>query len=299
MTVSKQQIYSIKDLENFTQIKAHTIRIWEQRYGLLAPQRTSSNIRFYGENDLKKILNIKLLYTNGYKISKIAALSEQEIIDTAKELITDSEQDTTSKWVDKTLLKILEFDVEGLRKTLKTELKKYGMVSLYMNQILPLMENLGKLWQVNSIGIAHEHFFSGILKEFFLVEINKISTPKTATKKAMFFLHDDEEHEFGLLLFYYLMKKAGYICYYYGQKTPVSEIEEIQLQISPDVIVTSFTSKISDKTVKALNKFLLNLTKGSTVIVSGNQSSKIQEHTEKNLFVVNTMEKLNHFLAQS
>jgi len=114
VTISKQQLYSIKDLENFTQIKAHTIRIWEQRYQLLSPNRTDSNIRYYNETDLKKILNIKLLYTNGLKISKIAAFSEAEIIAKAKKIIANAGTDNLNKWKNKVLVLILDYDVRRL-----------------------------------------------------------------------------------------------------------------------------------------------------------------------------------------
>jgi len=134
LTISKQQLYSIKDLENFTQIKAHTIRVWEQRYQLLSPGRTDSNIRLYNESDLKKILNIKLLYANGLKISKIAALKEEEIIEKVKGIISNSGNDDLTKWINKALMLILDYDVEKLNKLLKSEFKNQHLESVYLQK---------------------------------------------------------------------------------------------------------------------------------------------------------------------
>ena len=72
-------VYSIKELEKLSGIKAHTIRIWEKRYQLLSPERTDTNIRFYSDDDLKKILNVSLLNGHGFKISKIAQFDDDQI----------------------------------------------------------------------------------------------------------------------------------------------------------------------------------------------------------------------------
>ena len=157
--------YSIKDLENFTQIKAHTIRIWESRYGLLTPSRTDTNIRYYGEEDLKKILNINLLYTSGLKISKIAALTELEIISNSKALILEEDTDKQSE-IDMLTVMILAFDGDAIKYYLDERLEKEELEDLYITVVIPLLEKIGQLWQVNSIDIIHEHYFSNIFREF-------------------------------------------------------------------------------------------------------------------------------------
>ena len=156
--------YSIKDLENFTQIKAHTIRIWEQRYGLLEPKRTDTNIRYYSEDDLKKILNINLLYNSGYKISKIALLSEEEIIEEAKSFILVTETDKQSE-IDAITMLILDFNGSAIKKALGVELAKTKLDNMYEDIVIPLLNKIGQLWQVNSINIIHERYFSNIFRE--------------------------------------------------------------------------------------------------------------------------------------
>jgi len=297
VTISKHQLYSIKDLENFTQIKAHTIRVWEQRYNLLNPKRTESNIRFYDDGDLKKLLNIKLLYTNGFKISKIASLSEDEIIAEAKRLIQETGSEAQDKWTNDLLLLILDFNAEKIKSLLRKELKKSDLMSLYVNRIIPLLKMLGELWQVNSIGIVHEHFFSNIYREFIISQIDSIKPNKNGIPKAVLFLHSEEEHEFSILMYYYILKKEGYTCYYFGQKTPTLEIEEIQELLKPDLVVTTFTSKITEKSFKRIMNVLSRISELSKVIISGNQLKKMDLSLPKNIHFIETTEELDKLTA--
>jgi len=288
MTVSRSQLYSIKDLENFTQIKAHTIRVWEQRYDLLNPERTDSNIRLYDESDLKKILNIKLLYSNGFKISKIASLSENEIVEKAKEIIESNSDNVQDEWNDKLIMMILNFEGQKISRYLKKELSSSEMMTMYSHRILPLMTTLGELWQVNSISIAHEHYFSNIYREFIISQIAKIKPAKVTEKKAVLFLHSDEEHEFSILMYYYLLKKHGYDCHYFGQKTPTEEIEVYQKQLNPDLVVSTFTAKISEKSFSKILEVLSRISLHSRVIISGSQLAKMDLNLPENVNFIKT-----------
>jgi DNA-binding transcriptional MerR regulator len=215
--------YSIKDLENFTHIKAHTIRIWEQRYGLLSPKRTDTNIRYYNEDDLKKILNINLLYNSGLKISKIAAFSDAEIIDTAKAVIFD--ENTIDSKINAIVVSLMSFRGEEIKHILNESLKGEGVLELYGSLVKPLLVKLGELWQVNSIDIIHEHYFSNLFKEFIISQINSLETVPEENKNALLFLHDYEEHEFCLLLANYILKEGGYQCYYFDIHLFYSQIK--------------------------------------------------------------------------
>ncbi|MFT5778616.1 MAG: DNA-binding transcriptional MerR regulator, partial [Crocinitomicaceae bacterium] len=259
--------YSIKDLENFTQIKAHTIRIWEQRYGLLIPKRTDTNIRYYSEDDLKKILNVNLLYTSGYKISKIAQLSEEEIIEESKSLILVTEVDKQSE-IDALTMLILDFKGSEIKEVLDLELATNKLEDVYEKMVLPLLKKIGQLWQVNSINIIHEHYFSTIFREFLIANIESIKTKRDPLKRALLFLHDNEEHEFAILIYYYLLRQNGYDCHYFGQNVPVKEINSAFTQINPQLVVSTFTAKISEKNFKKIETVLLEMSKKSQVIVS-------------------------------
>lgn len=281
--------YSIKDLENFTSIKAHTIRIWEQRYGLLEPKRTDTNIRYYGESDLKKILNINLLYTNGLKISKIAALSDTEIIERAKAIILNEEGQSE---IDEITMAILNFKSTTVKAILNREMDQKGMIKLYQKIILPLLEKIGELWQVNSIEVIHEHFFSNLFREFLIVKTYDLEDAIDLSKKAILFLPDHEEHEFGLLLSHYLLKQKGYHCYYFGQRVPMNDVEDIFEVVDPQLVVTSFVDRITEKHFERYMNRLKKLASTSKVIISGGQVERHAALIPKNIKPITSVSDL-------
>lgn len=251
--------YSIKDLENFTSIKAHTLRIWEQRYQLLSPQRTDTNIRYYSDKDLKKILNINLLYTNGLKISKIAQLTEAQIFEKASDILKSdhSDQDVINKFISL----VLELDDESIHNQLNKLLKKHGMEQLFSSILVPLLEKIGVLWQVDAISVSHEHFLSNILREFLIVQIDKLPMTKVAKGKVVLFLRENEKHELSLLFYYYLLKKRGYDCFYLGQSVPMRDLQTFVTEVHPDYLVTSVIAELTDEDFKdfieRLNEFFV------------------------------------------
>ncbi len=287
--------YSIKDLENFTQIKAHTIRIWEQRYGLLEPKRTDTKIRYYSENDLKKILNINLLYNSGLKISKIALLSDSEIIDAAKSLIIVPKTENQSV-VDALTLLILEFDGDKINEILNAELERTSLIEMYNSIVLPLLKKIGQLWHVNSIDIIHEHYFSNILKGFIIFNIESLKIDSHPDKTALLFLHDNEEHEFSILLYYYLLKKSGYRCFYFGQRVPIKELEAAYNQLKPQVVITTFVARISEKNFEKIHSILQTFTKNSQVLISGSQLQHLEYNISSSLLHIKSITQLLELL---
>jgi DNA-binding transcriptional MerR regulator len=234
--------YSIKDLENFTNIKAHTLRIWEQRYNLLEPKRTDTNIRYYSDGDLKKILNINLLYSNGYKISKIAKLSEDEITNLATEILLAASENP-SDHVEHFVKYIMELDELKIRKKLSELNSEMGMLKLYTQVMIPLLRKIGDLWQVDAISVSHEHFFSNILREFFITETSRLDPPKKIKGKVILFLHEREMHELSLLYYHYLLKIRGYECYYLGQNVPLKDLKVMVEHMKPDYVFTSIIAE--------------------------------------------------------
>jgi DNA-binding transcriptional MerR regulator len=291
----KEEIYSIKDLENFTHIKAHTIRIWEQRYNLLSPKRTDSNIRYYDKEDLKKILNVNMLYTNGMKISKIAALSEEEIVDKCKEIL-NREDNLASKEVENYILKITDFDHDDLRVLFEDSFSNHGPHKFYGSVIAPLLTRMGKLWQVNTLEIVHEHFLSSLLREF-LISKTREAKSKRNGKKVVCFLGEDELHEFSMLFYLMILTEKGYECFYLGQNLPLDELELFKLKVKPDFYLTSFVGQISEKQfVRQLDK-LKNITRGKKLIISGNEALKHKEVIGQGIELITSEEDLNRIFV--
>ncbi len=283
--------YSIKDLENYTEIKAHTIRIWEQRYNLLTPQRTDSNIRYYSNEDLKKILNINLLYLNGLKISKIAQLSESEITSKAKEIVV-SNSESGHKEIDTLIIAIAEMNADEIRRLLTTYDEQFSFRTLYSTIIIPLLIKMGELWQTNSISIAHEHHFSNILREFYILKTNLLNPKKTRNKTALLFLPEHEEHELTLLYFQYLLKEEGFHCIYLGKQVPLDDLAQTVDQIKPDLVITNLIARIQTKEVPHFFTRLLESCKQSEIRLAGSFVAEIREYIPQEIIIVSSEKEL-------
>ena len=287
--------YSIKDLENFTQIKAHTIRIWEQRYNMFEPKRTDTNIRYYNDDDLKKILNINLLYNHGYKISKIAALPETDIISAAKEIIMEGESDFQSD-IDHLVLTIINFDQVSILERFELRIEELSIEGLYDKIIIPTLEKIGELWQVNSFEIIHEHFFSNLLRDFFISKTQSLENSSDILKSAVLFLHAQEQHELPLLMYKYLLKRNGYSIYYFGQNLPISELNFALDKIKPQLVVSVFVAKIKEKKFANIMTHLAEINKTSQVVISGSQLKNYPEHIPKGIQVVKTFNQITKLI---
>lgn len=285
-----QNIYLIKDLENLTGIKAHTIRIWELRHKLLKPLRTNTNIRQYSESDLKKILNINLLYNDGIKISKIARLSDADIIDKATELIESKSGDTP---VDVKILTdaILEMNSDKMRKILDDVYKEKGIVQLYQEVVVPVLVKIGELWQLNTLNIAHEHIFSNVLREFIITLSNGVSTSRIG-KKVILFLPADEQHELPLLLYQYLLREKGWECIYLGQKVPFVDFEKAYYKFNPDMVITSMIKSTSEKQFTSTLEKFLSAVPHDKLCLSGSNTVTYFDQIPK---TVSTIHSMNDF----
>ncbi len=283
--------YSIKDLENYTEIKAHTIRIWEQRYNLLSPKRTDSNIRYYSHEDLKKILNINLLYLNGLKISKIAKLTEEEITDKAKEIIVDKSVSGNEE-VDTLLIAITSMDADEIRKLLWQYDQQFSLHELFKNIIVPLLIKMGELWQTNSISVAHEHHFSNILRDFYIVKINDLEPKKKLSKTVMLFLPEHEEHELSLLYFQYLLKEAGFNCIYLGKNVPLTDLEASIKQVKPDILLSNLITRIKEKELKKFFKELVQRSQGVEIRISGSFTNEILKEIPPAVKIISSEKEL-------
>lgn len=292
----KDHRYSIKDLENFTQIKAHTIRIWEQRYQLLQPKRTETNIRYYDDSDLKKILNINLLYNNGLKISKIAALGDKGILRKAREIVQKTEHEPEVD-LDRLILAILEFDQTTLIEHLEEAHNRIGLTKQYHQIIIPLLRKIGELWQVDTLEIVHEHFFSNLYREFLLAKINQLGNSENHNGTVVLFLHEKEQHEFILLLFYYVFKKAGYRCVYLGQNLPIRDVEMVAQKIKPDVFVTTFIAKLKEKEFSTILEKINALRGDARVLISGSQVEPFLDSIPETVEHVRTIWDLDYLIA--
>lgn len=219
--------FSIRDLENLSGIKAHTIRIWEKRYDLLSPERTSTNIRTYSLSSLQKLLNITLLYNNGYKISKIAKIPTQNIPLMVREIV--SKNSVKNHAISAFKLAMINFDQTLFMGTYNSLLLEKSFREIFKDIFIPLLNELGMLWQTDTICPAHEHFITNLIKQKILVNTEKQQhiEPTETNKVFVPFLPDNEIHEIGLLYINYEIVLRGYKSIYLGQTVPIENLTEV------------------------------------------------------------------------
>lgn len=272
--------FSIKDLENLSGIKAHTIRIWEKRYNLFQPNRTQTNIRYYSLKSLQKLLNISYLNSNGYKVSKIAQLSAEDIPLKVKEIA----ENNNNQHYAVNLLKIsmLNFDQVLFYNTFNELKSKMSFHDIFYDVFVPLFEDIGLLWQTDTITPAHEHFIFELIKQKILVYTEKaISSAKINedTKKTyVLFLPDNEIHELGLLFINLELTSRGHRSIYLGQSVPIDSLEYLKDHYNEIIFISSFTIKpdreIIDKYLEEFTEKIL-IDNSNLLLISGRQMEYI------------------------
>ncbi|MCB0459366.1 MAG: MerR family transcriptional regulator [Flavobacteriaceae bacterium] len=253
-------VFSIKDLENFSGIKAHTIRIWEKRYGLLEPCRTEYNIRYYDDKNFIKLLNITLLNNNGLKISKIAELSDNDIILNVKEFATLKLVEEFA--INSFKISMMKFDVVLFNDTFNKLISRKSLREIFVDIFIPLLEHIGFLWQTGSIKPIHEHFISNLIaqKIHSNIDINQSSISNDADKIFVLYLPLGEIHELGLLYIYYEITLRNYRTIYLGQNISLEHIAQLNELYSNIYFITYFTVQPEDIDfyLQQVNKLLLS-----------------------------------------
>ncbi|SEJ54572.1 DNA-binding transcriptional regulator, MerR family [Dyadobacter sp. SG02] len=241
-------IYSIRDLERITSTRAHTIRIWEQRYGLLEPERTGTNIRFYNDDHVKKLLNVCTLLNRGMKISHISQLSNAQIREEIDRIIAGSLQadEQVEAWINEAVSAIAAYDAPRFHKLFADALDRLGMVATYEKILYPLLVRTGLMWTKDALLPAQEHFLSNLIRQKLFTAIDALPLPETSAQKWLLFLHEGEEHEIGLLFAHYLLTRAGQRAVYLGARVPYADLQAAVSNIAPTHIYTFFVSNQPD-----------------------------------------------------
>lgn len=259
--------YSIKELEKLSGIKAHTIRIWEKRHNIIEPQRTSTNIRFYTDVDLKRIINVSLLNSHGFKISKIADMSAEDVIRKVQE-ISEQKNDALIP-IDQLLIAMVDLNEEQFERIVSQYTQKFGLDRAITEVVYPFLDKIGVLWQTGEITPAHEHFISNLIRQRLIVSIAALPIPTSSSKRALLFLPEGELHELGLLFLHYIIRKNGYKTYYLGQSVPYDDLKKVYEVHKPQLLITSFTSFPSPKNLEAFMNRMSNDFPSSTILASG------------------------------
>jgi DNA-binding transcriptional MerR regulator len=287
--------YSIKDLEQLSGIKAHTLRIWEQRYNLLSPKRTDTNIRYYDDEDLKLILNVALLNDNGFKISKIVSMDRSEMRDEVMRLTERSL--THDDQLHALTISMIEMDEERFDKILSINILKLGFEQTMMNIIYPFMSKIGVLWQTGAINPAQEHFISNLVRQKLIVAIDGQIHTNTG-KKFLLFLPEGELHEVSILFASFLIKNKGHKVIYLGQNTPNEDLNQVYDIHNPEFLLTVITTSPSSDFAQDYVNGLADRFKESRLLVTGYQVIGQDLKFNPNVRQLNYIRDIKDFLEE-
>ena len=235
--------YKIRDLEQLTGVKAHTIRIWEKRYNLLEPSRTDSDIRLYSDEELKLLLKVSILNKNGVKISRISEMSIQEI---DIRITSIHNQNIDSVHYETMLLALVEMEEEVFSNTIVDLIVNFGLEATFINHLIPFLNKIGVMWIVGTINPAQEHFITHIIRQKIITEIDKLEFVSDKRVTYILYLPENEWHELGLLFYNYIIRKSGKHTIYLGQSLPIDSLFSCISKYHPVALVTSIVSSLDE-----------------------------------------------------
>lgn len=288
-------VYSIKDLENLSGIKAHTLRIWEQRYQIIIPKRTDTNIRYYDDQDLKLVLNISLLQDHGFKISRIAEMAP-EVMNTHVLTLSEHEIRYTDQ-IQALTVSMIDLDEERFEKVLVRCALQMGFEKTMSEVIFPFLTRIGILWQTGAINPAQEHFISNLIRQKIIVATDgQIMSYDGHTKKYMLFLPEGELHELSLLFANYLLRTRKQRVVYLGQSLPFQDVESVYRIHKPDYIFTIITSVPTSEEVQMYINKLSETFPECTILASGYQVVSQDISFPKNVQPIRIIQDLIEFV---
>jgi DNA-binding transcriptional MerR regulator len=286
-------VYKIKDLENLSGVKAHTIRIWEKRYNILKPNRTDTQIREYTDAELTTLLNISLLNKHGIKISRIAEMSPNEMSSLLKKKEIENFEDC---FHENLLLALLDLNENLFKQTLEQLISEIGLELTYTKHLIPFLERIGLMWIVGSINPAQEHFISNLIRQKLISEIDKIEVNEESSEAVVLFLPEHETHELSLLFYDFLLKKNGLKTYYLGQMLPYESLILSIEKINPKAIVSSWISAVEEEyCISYFNR----ITKDSNIPVfaGGNIIKQLHAKLEGKINLIDSLDDLRNIYA--
>lgn len=291
-------VYSIKEIEELSGVKAHTLRIWEKRYGIIIPNRTKTNIRYYTDLQLKKILNISLLNRNDIKISKIAKLSEEQLKRKVTEL--SAVDIAFEDQLDSLVLSLLELDSYNFNRIIDLRIDQKGFENTMEEMIYPLMDKLGLMWMAGSLKSVHESFVTSIVKSKIIAATESLKRENKACKSdVMIYLNEGEDHELSLLFLKFLLEKYNYGVINLGLDVGMHKLKEAFQIKQPNYLFTIINESFE---FGDLNKYIeeINLHAPETVfLMSGSQPIQQGITNTDKLIIFKSMKETMDYLENS
>jgi DNA-binding transcriptional MerR regulator len=288
--------YKIRDLEQLTGVKAHTIRIWEKRYGLLDPSRTDSDIRLYSDEELKLLLKVSILNKNGFKISRISEMTVQEIDIRINSLHS---QQVDSVYYETMLLALVEMEEEVFSKVVVDLIANHGLEVTFIEHLIPFLNKIGVMWIVGTINPAQEHFITHIIRQKLISEIDKLEFTSDKTITYILYLPENEWHELGLLFYNYVIRKSGKHTIYLGQSLPVDSLLTCIAKYHPVALVTSIVSSLDETGIVKYIGQIRTAYPDLPIFAGGYQVDLVKETLSNSIKSIDKLEVLYNLINQT
>lgn len=287
--------FSIKDVEALTGIKPHTLRIWEQRYGIPLPNRTATNIRFYTDDDLKLLLSVAMLNRQGYKISKITKMSKEELDQLVVDISLNSDDETIH--LESLIKAMFSLDEARFNQIFQSSVDQIGFEASFTKLVFPLLARIGVMWQTGSINPVYEHFISHIIRLKLFVSTQSLPPINfNVAKKFVLFLPPYETHELTILYANYLIRAAGHQTIYLGPNLPLNDLNPVMKIYKGDYMLTVLTSPLTNQTpLQIANKLYGDFPK-TTVLMAGPQMMQANIQYPPNIKLLSSFEGFSSFL---
>lgn len=291
--------FSISELARFSGVKAHTIRMWEQRYNALKPHRTEGNTRYYDSSQLRRLLNIVSLADLNYKVSELCVMTDKTLFGLVEELNAESGNKTHEYFIAHLVSAGMSYDETGFEKIYSHCILRYGMKETYLGVIYPMLVRIGLMWAADAIPPAHEHFISNLLRQKVFTAIDSISFAPPESDSWLLFLPENEFHEIGLLFANYLIRSYGKKVIYLGSNVPFqSLITAVHTTRSKNLLLFFVHSDFPEDA----KQYLLKMTsefKGAHIFVATDQQFSEKIGKLKKIRFLNSPEDLSAQLSSA
>jgi DNA-binding transcriptional MerR regulator len=293
-------LFSISQLSNFSGIKPHTIRIWEQRYNALSPGRSEGNTRYYDNDQLRRLLNIVSLVQANYKISEISTMPDKKLFELLEQRLRPSEEniDTHEYFILQLIAAGMNFDEINFDKLISHCLVKYGVEGSYLKVIYPMLKRIGLMWATNLILPAAEHFISNIIRQKLFTLIDSLPAGNDKKNSWLLFLPENEFHEIGLLFSHYLIRKEGFKSVYLGSNVPLQSVVEAAAITNPDNLLLFLTHNDSKEVLGEYMNDLGRRFKNKNIKIAADAKQLQSIKLNKNFEVLSSMENLQLALSE-
>ena len=285
--------YKIRDLEILSGIKAHTIRMWEKRYGLLNPKRTDTQIRTYSDEELLLLLNISLLYKKGYKISHIAQMTTEQLIETSKSI---QESGFENSAVEQLIVSVIQLDEQLFQQIFRELVLKNSLSTLFSDLIIPFLQRIGIMWVVGTITPAQEHFISNLIRQKIIAATDALPVPDSSKKRIILYLPENEWHEISLLVYHYHLRHQGFHSIYLGQSLPFDALLKTIHHLKPDAIISSWLTAVNQEEIIAHLSKLQSTLKHIKIAAGGYQIDQLKNRLPAGIKRIQSLSNLEEIV---